>query len=54
MIRILALNEESHSSGSEDDDAPTVTKEAQVTKNSFQLNDALEVRPTKFICFVYQ
>lgn len=34
MIRILALNEESRSSGgSADDDEPTVTKEAQV--NSF-------------------
>lgn len=30
MIRIAALNEESHSSGSEDEDEPTVTKEAQV------------------------
>lgn len=30
MIRILALNEESHSSNSEDGEEPTVTKEAQV------------------------
>ncbi|KAG4071749.1 hypothetical protein HA402_011903 [Bradysia odoriphaga] len=31
MIRIAALNEESRSSGSEDDNEPTVTKEAQET-----------------------
>lgn len=30
MIRILALNEESRSTGSEDEEEPTVTKEAQV------------------------
>lgn len=30
MIRILALNEESHSSNSDDGDEPTVTQEAQV------------------------
>lgn len=45
MIRILALNEESHSSGSEDDKEPTVTKEAQVI--SFKINST---KAQKFHC----